>query len=42
MYRDNNNLNKITALHLSKPAVLYVRQSTVRQMVENNESTIRQ
>ena len=39
MYRENS---KITNLHLSKKAILYIRQSTLRQVLENNESTIRQ
>ena len=39
MYRDNG---KITNLHLAKIAILYIRQSTTRQVYENNESTIRQ
>jgi len=33
---------KITAQHLDRDAYLYVRQSTVRQVLENNESTQRQ
>lgn len=33
---------KITPQHLERDAYLYVRQSTVRQVVENNESTQRQ
>src|SRR5256712_13411859 len=33
---------KITALHLKRNAYLYVRQSTVRQVFENTESTQRQ
>lgn len=33
---------KVTAHHLSRKAFLYVRQSTVRQVFENNESTKRQ
>ena len=37
-----NSINKITNNHLAKKAVLYVRQSTVRQVYENNESTMRQ
>jgi len=39
MYRESN---KITNLHLSKTAILYIRQSTIRQIYENNESTMRQ
>ena len=33
---------KITPQHIERDAYLYVRQSTVRQVVENNESTQRQ
>ena len=33
---------KITATHLSRMAFLYVRQSTLRQVFENTESTQRQ
>ena len=39
MYRENG---KITTAHLAKTAILYIRQSTVRQIYENNESTVRQ
>jgi DNA invertase Pin-like site-specific DNA recombinase len=34
--------NKITAAHLQRQAYLYVRQSTLRQVLENSESTKRQ
>ena len=34
--------HKITAAHLSRQAYLYVRQSTLRQVLENTESTKRQ
>lgn len=34
--------HKITASHLSRHAYLYVRQSTLRQVLENTESTKRQ
>lgn len=34
--------HKITAAHLSRNAYLYVRQSTLRQVLENTESTKRQ
>lgn len=34
--------NKITAAHLQRQAYLYVRQSTLRQVLENTESTRRQ
>jgi len=33
---------KVTAAHLSRKAYLYIRQSTLRQVVENTESTRRQ
>ena len=33
---------KITASHLSRPAVIYVRQSTLMQVERNTESTLRQ
>jgi DNA invertase Pin-like site-specific DNA recombinase len=35
-------LQKITATHLSRQAMLYVRQSTLHQVFENTESTARQ
>jgi len=39
----NNGTNqKVTAAHLSRMAYLYVRQSTLRQVFENTESTQRQ
>src|SRR5712692_9422716 len=34
--------NKIAATHLQRQAYLYVRQSTLRQVLENTESTARQ
>jgi DNA invertase Pin-like site-specific DNA recombinase len=34
--------NKVTAHHLKRDAYLYIRQSTVRQVFENQESTKRQ
>ena len=34
--------SKINAEHLNRTAYLYVRQSTVRQVFENTESTQRQ
>lgn len=34
--------NKVTASHLKRNAYLYVRQSTLRQVLENSESTKRQ
>ena len=38
----NLESTKITTMHLSKYAYLYIRQSTVRQIYENHESTMRQ
>lgn len=37
-----NQHQKITGRHLSRTAYLYIRQSTLRQVQENTESTIRQ
>jgi DNA invertase Pin-like site-specific DNA recombinase len=37
-----NTSNKVTADHLRRQAYLYVRQSTLRQVHENRESTARQ
>ena len=37
-----NSNPKITAGHLKKTAYLYIRQSTLRQVFENTESTQRQ
>ena len=39
MYRENS---RITSAHLSKKAYVYIRQSTIRQVYENTESTMRQ
>ena len=33
---------KVTANHLQRNAYLYIRQSTLRQVIENTESTQRQ
>jgi len=33
---------KVTSSHLARRAYLYVRQSSVRQVIENTESTQRQ
>jgi DNA invertase Pin-like site-specific DNA recombinase len=33
---------KVTARHLQRQAMLYVRQSTLHQVLENTESTARQ
>jgi DNA invertase Pin-like site-specific DNA recombinase len=40
MSRDTHQ--KVTASHLKRNAYLYVRQSTLRQVFENTESTKRQ
>jgi len=37
-----NSQSKVTARHLARSAYLYVRQSTMRQVLENTESTERQ
>ena len=34
--------SRVTAAHLSRPALLYVRQSTLKQVVNNTESALRQ
>jgi len=34
--------SKVTAEHLKRIAYLYIRQSTLRQVLENTESTQRQ
>ena len=39
---DQSTKDKVTAAHLSRNAYLYVRQSTLRQVHENQESTRRQ
>ena len=38
----SNTAGKVTAEHLERTAFLYVRQSTLRQVVQNTESTQRQ
>jgi len=38
----NKNLQKVTSDHLRRKAYLYVRQSTLKQVIENTESTKRQ
>lgn len=38
----NAGRSKVTALHLKQDAFLYVRQSTLRQVLQNTESTQRQ
>ena len=35
-------VSKVTAAHLSRQAVLYVRQSSLKQVIRNTESAIRQ
>jgi len=42
MLMNGESHQKITSAHLSRMAYLYVRQSTVRQVFENTESTQRQ
>src|SRR5487761_1254553 len=42
MSMNNEAHQKITSAHLSRMAYLYVRQSTLRQVFENTESTQRQ
>ena len=34
--------SKVTAAHLSRTALLYVRQSSLKQVIHNTESAIRQ
>lgn len=38
----DERMGKITKNHLSRKAILYIRQSTMRQVYENTESTLRQ
>ena len=38
----SNTAGKVTAEHLARTAFLYVRQSTLRQAMQNTESTQRQ
>ena len=38
----SDNHQKVTASHLKRNAYLYIRQSTIRQVFENTESTQRQ
>lgn len=42
MVMDREAHQKVTTAHLSRLAYLYVRQSTLRQVFENTESTRRQ
>jgi len=42
MMMNNEAHQKVTTAHLSRLAYLYVRQSTLRQVFENTESTHRQ
>lgn len=39
---NNDTYHKVTAAHLKRDAYLYIRQSTIRQVIENTESTKRQ
>jgi hypothetical protein len=41
MVMDSQAHQKVTTAHLSRLAYLYVRQSTLRQVFENTESTRR-
>ena len=34
--------SKVTAAHLSRRALLYIRQSSLKQVIHNTESAIRQ
>lgn len=38
----DERMGKITKNHLNRKAILYIRQSTLRQVYENTESTLRQ
>jgi hypothetical protein len=38
----NPGHSKVTAAHLKRDAVLYIRQSTLRQVLQNTDSTQRQ
>jgi hypothetical protein len=42
MSMNSESHQKITSAHLSRMAYLYVRQSTLRQVLENTESAQRQ
>jgi len=42
VYRETNQSGKVTAEHLRRGAYLYVRQSSLKQVVNNTESTFRQ
>src|ERR1700704_4063877 len=42
MSSESSFAHKVTADHLKRDAYLYVRQSTLRQVLENQESTQRQ
>lgn len=37
-----NSVEKVTAEHLKRDAYLYIRQSSLKQVIENTESTKRQ
>jgi hypothetical protein len=42
MYQDPSSVGKVTAEHLRRGAFLYIRQSSLKQVVNNTESTVRQ
>lgn len=42
MYQDPSSVGKVTAEHLRRGAYLYIRQSSLKQVVNNTESTARQ
>ncbi len=39
---NGDSASKVTGSHLARTAYLYVRQSTIRQVINNTESTVRQ
>ena len=39
---NHSDHDKVTPLHLQRLAYLYIRQSSLRQVLENTESTVRQ
>lgn len=42
MFTDTTGPSKVTAAHLQRRALLYVRQSSLKQVLHNTESAIRQ
>ena len=42
MYQDSSSVGKVSAEHLRRGAYLYIRQSSLKQVVNNTESTARQ